>query len=240
MTDFWSRRKAAVEAEARTEEAAVRAEETQAHEEALAEVPDEELLAELDLPDPEDIETTDQVQAFLKSNLPQRLKTRALRKLWRLNPILANVDGLVDYGEDYTDAATVIENMQTVYQVGKGMFDKVAEAAKEAEAKEAAALAKLEQQAREDAEETEEIAAAHSRTSDASAEDQSRADTAPPAQADALNAVRASDHAAPHRASDHAAPHRASDHAATPPAPENTAFAAPATRRMRFRFDTAT
>ncbi|MEO0503716.1 MAG: DUF3306 domain-containing protein, partial [Pseudomonadota bacterium] len=46
----------------------------------------------------------------------------ALRRMWRLNPMLANLDGLVDYGEDYTDAAMVIENMQTVYQVGKGMM----------------------------------------------------------------------------------------------------------------------
>jgi len=27
---------------------------------------------------------------------------------------------LVDYGEDFTDAATVVENMQTIYKVGKG------------------------------------------------------------------------------------------------------------------------
>ena len=84
------------------------------------------MLAKEGLPDPDSIETPDQVQAFLNSALPQRLITRALRKLWGMNPILANVDGLVDYGEDYTDAALVVENMQTVYQVGKGMFDKFA------------------------------------------------------------------------------------------------------------------
>jgi hypothetical protein len=41
--------------------------------------------------------------------------------------VLANLDGLVDYGEDYTDAATVVENLQTVYQVGKGMVTKLEE-----------------------------------------------------------------------------------------------------------------
>lgn len=126
MSDFWSRRRAGVAAEAQAEDADVevarRAEEA-ARREAMS---DEALLAEAGLPDPDTIETPDQVQDFLKSALPKRLKSRALRKLWGMNPILANVDGLVDYGEDYTDAATVVENMQTVYQVGKGMFDKFA------------------------------------------------------------------------------------------------------------------
>jgi hypothetical protein len=45
---------------------------------------------------------------------------------------LANVDGLVDYGEDFTDAATVIENLQTAYQVGKGMTKHVVELARQA------------------------------------------------------------------------------------------------------------
>ena len=48
--------------------------------------------------------------------------------------MLANVDGLVDYGEDYTDAACVIEGLQTAYQVGKGMLAHVEEMARQAEA----------------------------------------------------------------------------------------------------------
>lgn len=120
--DFWSRRRAGVAAEAEGEEALESARVAEAEEAALAERSDEEILAELDLPEPEALESPDQVREFLNSELPQRLKTRALRRLWRLNPILANVDGLVDYGEDYTDAAMILENMQTVYQVGKGML----------------------------------------------------------------------------------------------------------------------
>ncbi|WP_299044739.1 DUF3306 domain-containing protein [uncultured Tateyamaria sp.] len=116
--DFWSRRRAGVEAE----EQALEARAVEAQDAELAERPDEEILAELNLPEPEALDSPDSVQEFLKAEVPQRLKTRALRRLWRLNPMLANLDGLVDYGEDYTDAATVIENMQTVYQVGKGMM----------------------------------------------------------------------------------------------------------------------
>ena len=32
---------------------------------------------------------------------------------------------MVEYGEDYTDAATVVPDMKTAYQVGKGYFDKL-------------------------------------------------------------------------------------------------------------------
>ena len=51
----------------------------------------------------------------------------ALRRLWRLNPLFGVVDDMVEYGEDYTDAATVIEGMQTAYTVGKGYAKEVVE-----------------------------------------------------------------------------------------------------------------
>jgi len=149
--DFWSRRKAAVEQEALAEEVAIAEAQQQAEETALAERPDEEILAELGLCAPEQLDSAEQVREFLASAVPARLRSRALRRLWGLNPVLANLDGLVDYGEDYTDAATVIENMQTVYQVGKGMFDKVLEQEKrDAEQSEAAAMA-LQDTAEDDA-----------------------------------------------------------------------------------------
>ena len=116
--DFWTKRKAKVEAEALEQERQVE----KAREEELAERSDEEILAEFNLVEPETLEDPDQVKEFLNSAIPQRLKTRALRRLWTLNPIFGQMDGLVDYGEDYTDAALVVENMQTVYQVGKGML----------------------------------------------------------------------------------------------------------------------
>lgn len=144
--DFWSRRRAGVEAEEQALDARV----AEAEVAELEERPDEELLAELNLPEPEDLDSPDAVRDFLKAELPQRLKTRALRRLWRLNPMLANLDGLVDYGEDYTDAAMVIENMQTVYQVGKGMVTAFLEDEEdEAEA--------VEEVAAEDVEEIEEV-----------------------------------------------------------------------------------
>ncbi|MEO9901964.1 DUF3306 domain-containing protein [Nisaea sp.] len=74
------------------------------------------------LPDIETLEAESDFTPFMQSKVPEFLRRRALRALWRLNPVLANVDGLVDYGEDFTDAATVIEGMQTAYRVGKGFM----------------------------------------------------------------------------------------------------------------------
>lgn len=129
--DFWSRRKAAVEAE----DAALQKQDVEVAREAdAAEKSDEDLLEELGLPDPESLSEGDDFSAFMSSAVPTRLRNRALRRLWATNPVLANIDGLVEYGEDYTDAATVIENLQTAYQVGKGMTKHVEEMLRQAEA----------------------------------------------------------------------------------------------------------
>jgi len=81
------------------------------------------ILAKLELSDPDDMEKGNDFSAFMKSSVPQRLRRRALRRLWLTNPVLANVDNLVDYGEDFTDAATVIDNLKSAYVVGKGMLE---------------------------------------------------------------------------------------------------------------------
>lgn len=98
---------------------------------------DEEVLEELGLPDPDALQPGDDFSAFMAKAVPDRIRRRALRRLWLSNPALANLDGLLDYGEDFTDSATVVENLQTAYQVGKGMLKHVEELARQAEAKEA-------------------------------------------------------------------------------------------------------
>lgn len=85
-----------------------------------AELTDSELLEKYKLPDPDSMKAGDDFSAFMKQAIPDRIRRRALRVLWGSNPILANLDELVDYGEDFTDAATVMENMPTIYKVGKG------------------------------------------------------------------------------------------------------------------------
>lgn len=135
-SDFWARRKAAVLAEEEAEVSAVEAQELEAERTALEEKTDYEILAELDLPDPDTLKLGDDIRGFMGKAVPDRLRRRALRQLWKLNPVLANVDGLVDYGEDFTDSALVVENLQTAYQVGKGMLAHVEEMARQAEEKE--------------------------------------------------------------------------------------------------------
>lgn len=129
--DFWSRRKARVAAEAQAEARDVAQAGQAAQEQALEDKPDAVILEELGLPDPDQMQEGDDFSAFLKAAVPERIRRRALRKLWLSNPVLANVDGLLDYGEDFTDSATVIENMQTAYQVGKGMLKHVEEMARQ-------------------------------------------------------------------------------------------------------------
>lgn len=87
------------------------------------ELTDEELDAkaeELGLPPIESLGEGSDFKGFMAKEVPARLRNRALRKLWVSNPVLANLDGLVDYGEDFTDAAMVVENMATAYRVGSG------------------------------------------------------------------------------------------------------------------------
>ena len=89
---------------------------------------DAELLEKYDLPDPEEVTEESGLEQFLNGKgLPGRVRQMALRRLWRLNPLFGIVDDMVEYGEDYTDAATVIEGMKTAYTVGKGYAKEVVE-----------------------------------------------------------------------------------------------------------------
>ncbi len=118
----WAKRKAAVQAEAdaleRSEQDAVIAEQHA----ALAEKTEEEVLSELNLPNPDEMQSGDDFSAFMNLSVPTALRNRALRKLWSSDPVLANVDSLVDYGEDFTGKNDVVKLVKTIYRVGKGML----------------------------------------------------------------------------------------------------------------------
>ena len=124
--DFWSRRKAGVAAEAEAEKARAETAEQAERDAALADKPDEELLAELGLPDPDTLVSGDDFKAFLAKAVPERLRRRALRRLWASNPVLANLDGLNDYDGDFTDIGSP-GGIATAYQVGKGLTAHVEE-----------------------------------------------------------------------------------------------------------------
>ena len=155
--DFWSRRRAAVAAEEQSQKQAEarKAElvETDAARAELPELSDEQLLEKLELPDPDTLKPGDDFTAFLRDVVPEHLRRRALRRLWRSNPVLANLDGLNDYDGDYTNAATDAPGLKTAYRVGKGLLKHVEALAAEAEAK-AEAASKLEDGAQTEPAET--------------------------------------------------------------------------------------
>lgn len=134
----WSRRKRASD-ETSDEADTARAE----PERPAPELPDQEdeaeLLARLGLKHPDRMGAGDDFAAFLKAAVPQHLKTRALRRLWRSNPTLACLDGLNDYDGDFTGTGVPAGGLKTSYEVGRGLLRRIAEAADEAEVAEAPA-----------------------------------------------------------------------------------------------------
>lgn len=55
---------------------------------------------------------------FMKSGVPLLLRRAAMRKLWASNPVLANVDGLNDYDENFADPAMNV--FKSAWQAGRG------------------------------------------------------------------------------------------------------------------------
>ena len=60
---------------------------------------------------------------FMGDHVPEALRRRALRALWRSDPVLANIDGLCDYDDDFTDAALAVKTLQTAHRIGQGYLD---------------------------------------------------------------------------------------------------------------------
>ena len=105
-------------------------------ERAAAEARRQELIDSL--PEPERLGPEDDYTQFLQDGVPDDLRQRALRRLWTSNPVFANLDGLNDYDLDYTDAATVVQNLKTAFQAGRGMVTKEEREAEAAAAERAA------------------------------------------------------------------------------------------------------
>ena len=86
---------------------------------------EEQLLARLDLPDPDTLEEGDDFSRFMSGAVPEHLRRRALRKLWRSNPTLAVLDGLNDYDDDFTGGFVAPGTLKTAYEVGRGIVSKL-------------------------------------------------------------------------------------------------------------------
>ncbi len=79
-----------------------------------------ENLAAAEAVDLETLSYDSDYELFLKKGVPEELKNQAMRKLWRSNPVLANVDGLNDYDENFADPA--LNTFTSIWQVGKGFL----------------------------------------------------------------------------------------------------------------------
>lgn len=122
----WSRRKQEVAKEAKAPAVVEEALPDQAVDEAEPEaLSDAEILESLGLPDPDELGLGDDFKRYMTAAVPQRIKQRAMRKLWLSNPVLANLDGLNDYEQDFTDAATVVKDLATSYEIGRGFAKRV-------------------------------------------------------------------------------------------------------------------
>ena len=130
----WSRRRAAVAAEAKAEALATEQALLEKEHAELSEKSDEDILEALGLPDPDSLVQGDDFKVFLSKAVPAHLRKRALRTLWRSNPVLACVDGLNDYDDDYLTGSFGQDPIKTTYQVGKGMLAHLLEVERQKEA----------------------------------------------------------------------------------------------------------
>ena len=86
----------------------------------LPEESEEQAARRLGLPDIDSLDAGSDYSVFMRAGVPDALQRNALRRLWLSDPMLASLDGLDMYHEDYTDAATVVPDLNTLYRVGRG------------------------------------------------------------------------------------------------------------------------
>ena len=124
----WSRRKRRVAKEqAEPQSEAEPPKITEPEPEPETEEEEAELLARLNLPVPEGLKEGDDFSGFMQAGVPEFLRKRALRVLWRSNPVLANLDGLNDYDEDFTSPELTQKVLATGYKVGRGFVSQMVE-----------------------------------------------------------------------------------------------------------------
>lgn len=119
--DRWSRQKAAAKTKKKDETPASNPVSSPARSVALPESPP--TIDPETLPDIDGMDADSDFSPFMQDGVPEALRNRALRKLWQADPAFNVVDGLVEYGEDYTSIAAIAETVENVYKVGKGILD---------------------------------------------------------------------------------------------------------------------
>lgn len=98
------------------------------NDEALLEDPDDHPAAGIDI---DTLDAQSDFTVFMHEKVPQAIRRRALRQLWASNPIFAHLDGLNDYDDDFTDAATVVEGLKAAYDEARARLKAEEDAAAE-------------------------------------------------------------------------------------------------------------
>ena len=73
------------------------------------------------LPPVEELNAESDYTVFLTDKVPEAIRRAALRKLWTSDPVLANLDGLNNYDEDYNVIDTPISALQTATRPARAM-----------------------------------------------------------------------------------------------------------------------
>jgi hypothetical protein len=128
----WSRKKAEAGKESgrKTEPSSAALSEPSPEEQELAvneALPEYEVLEKYDLPAPDSIVLGTDITGFMRKEIPELLRRKALRALWKSNPVLAVLDGLNDYDEDFSNAATAASSLQNLHKVGRDFIDRTAQ-----------------------------------------------------------------------------------------------------------------
>jgi hypothetical protein len=127
----WSQRKQAVRAE---EEGLGGAPEPKEGSAAPQTASQEELDANRAAAEAIELETltdTSDYAPFFRPGVPAVLKSAALKKLWRSNPVFAVLDGLNDYDESYAWPTSGSEVVRSAWKLGRGFLSGDDEAAAE-------------------------------------------------------------------------------------------------------------
>lgn len=125
----WSRRKLAAKQNLTTEDLAVSDQsvaDSDIDDPELETERSEQLIANREAAEAIDLDTLDKetdFSIFMKEGVPDVLRRKAMSALWRADPVFANVDGLVDYGEDFAAPDLVMKTFKSAWQAGRGYIE---------------------------------------------------------------------------------------------------------------------
>lgn len=90
-----------------------------------------------ELPSVESLTKDSDYSGFMRAEVPEDLRQKALRRLWASDPVLSGPEILDMHNLDYNNVPTFPEGLKSLFRVGRGMIDALE--AEEAEKQAAAA-----------------------------------------------------------------------------------------------------